>query len=404
MLRRPAMLVWAIALIATPGFAVELTPKDSPLKLDLYGVIIANTYWNSSAVIGSDVPLWTVPGSDPKSDDTEFGIVARQSRFGFKVKAPDVGKAKLSGVLELDLFGSFPNSGQKASFAQGRLRLAYLKLDWNSFSMTAGQDWTILAPLNPTTIAHFAVTGLASSGNIWLRYPQLRFEGTKAMGDGKFGLTAGLIRPVAGGDPTVVGAFVDEAGAGERSSQPFLQARAFYTKPVAGKPLTLGVSTHYGKESYKFGTTTVTRKKVDTWAVAGDFQVPAGSAVSFQGEIYAGSNVDSFQAGVNQGVNVDEPAQTVTVIDSVGGWVQFSLTPPQKKSMSFHVAYGVDNPDDGVLKAGQRSENSTLMASVFYKPTANFQTAVEYNLIKTKYAKGKENDASVLNLAFAFMF
>lgn len=161
---------------------------------------------------------------------------------------------------------------------------------------------------------------------------------------------------------------------------------------------------HYGKESYKFGTTTITRKKVDTWAVAADFQIPLGKAVGIQGEIFTGTNLDSFQGGINQGVSVNESAADVVTIDATGGWVQLSVTPPQKKELTFHLTYGTDRPDNELLKAGQRSENSTLMAGLFYKPAASFQTAVEYALINTRYRLGKKNDASVLNVAFAFTF
>lgn len=398
------LLGFAIFLVPALAGAVELTPADSPLKLDLYGVIMSNTYWNSSGVVGSDVPLWAVAGTDPRAGDKELGMIARQSRFGFKVKAPDVGGAKLSGVFEMDLFGSLPNGGQKASFAQARVRLANMKLEWGNFSFGAGQDWTILAPLNPTTLAHFAVVGLATSGNIWLRYPQVRVEAFAKRGESKLGVTLGMVRPVAGSDPTDPGSFIDVSGAGERSSMPFLQARVFYTKPVAQKTMALGLSMHYGKESYKLSTSTITRKKVNTRAIAGDFQLPIGKALSIQGEVFTGTNLDSFQGGINQGVAVNEASAGVATIDATGGWVQLSLTPPQKKALSFHVTYGIDRPDKEHLKAGQRSENSTVMAGLFYKPTGNFQTAIEYALIDTKYHLGKENEATILNVTFAYTF
>lgn len=398
-------LIALAALFAAPAApAAEVTAPDAPVKLDLYGVILANSYWNSSGVVGSDVPLWTVSGTDPRAGDKELGMTARQSRFGLRLTAPDVGSAKLNAVLELDFFGSLPNGGQKASFGQARVRLANLKLDWKNASFTAGQDWIILAPLNPTTLGHFAVVGLAASGNVWLRYPQLRMEVTGKRGEAKLGLTAGLLRPVGGSDPSEAGALIDTAGAGERSGFPFVQARAFYARPMRGKTLGVGLSAHYGKESYKFGTTAITKDEATTWAAAADFQAPLGDALSVQGEIFTGTNLDSFQGGVNQGVATNDALATATAIDAKGGWVQVSFAPPGHKKLSFHLAYGIDDPDDNALKAGQRAKNSTLMASVFYKPTANFQWALEYSRLNTEYRLGQTNDASILNLAFAFSF
>lgn len=402
------LLLITTLVASAPLWAIDVLPADSPVKIDLYGVVLANAYWNSSGVVGSDVPLWTVSGADLRVDDHEFGIIARQTRFGFKVKAPDVGSAKLSGVLEADFFGGFPASGQAASFPDLRLRLGYVKLDWTNVSLTAGQDWIILAPLNPSTLSHFAVVGYAASGNLWLRYPQVRIDVTHPVGDSKLGFTAGIIRPVSGSDVPIGGTLTDTSGAGERSGMPFWQGRVFYTKPIDQKALTLGFSGHYGKENYKLGTTTITEKDLTTWAVAGDFVVPIGKAVSVQGEMYTGSNLDSFMGGINQGFKLAgtsfADATDITAIDTAGGWIQLSVTPPSMSTVTFNVSYGVDNPDDKTLAKGQRSENSTWMGSVICKPSKYFQTAFEYSRISTKYYNGVDNDANVINVAFGLWF
>ncbi|MCI0411631.1 hypothetical protein L0222_02385 [bacterium] len=123
------LLIAVLFLLPFAAEAVELTPKDSPWKLDIYGVILTNAYWNSSGVVGSDVPLWVVSKSDPRAEDTEFSITARQTRFGFRINAPDVGSAKVSGLLESDFVGGFPASGQAPSFSNPRMRLSWVKLD-----------------------------------------------------------------------------------------------------------------------------------------------------------------------------------------------------------------------------------------------------------------------------------
>ncbi len=388
--------------------AAEVMPEDSPVKIDLYGAIVANAYWNSTGVVGSDIPLWVVSGNDARAEDTEFGLIARQTRFGVKVKTSDVGKAKLSGVMEADFFGGFPAAGQSASFADLRLRLAYMKLDWERSALTVGQDWIILAPLNPTSLSHFAVAGLSASGNLWLRYPLVRFDATRSAGAGKLGFTGGIVRPVGGSDVPAGGTLIDTAGAGERSSMPFWQGRLFHSRPSGNKTLALGLSGHYGQENYKLGTTTISESDLDTWAVAGDFQIPMGDTFTVQGELFTGSNLDSFQAGINQGFSLNGTnfgdSTSINPIDSNGGWVQLSVAPAKCKDFTFHLAYGIDNPDDGVLSRGQKSENASVMASVFYKPTKHFQTAFEYSWIRTKYKLLESNDASVINVAFAFTF
>jgi hypothetical protein len=404
MYKLTAILILAF-LLQLRAYAYEVTPKDSPVQLDLYGTILANGYWNSNGIFSSDVPLWVVSGSDQRAQDKEFGIIARQTRFGIKIKGPDVGKAKLSGVLETDFFGGFPISGQAASFADLRLRLAYAKLEWTHVSFLAGQDWIILAPLNPTTYSHYAIVGFATAGNLWLRYPQFRFDAWKQTGDSKIGITAGIIRPVAGSDVITGGTLVDTAGAGERSGMPFFQSRLYYSGKNAGA----GFSTHYGRENYKLGPSNAVKEvNLDSWAVAGDFQASLGAMFRVQGEIFTGSNLDSFQGGINQGFSINAPsfaeATSIRAIDTTGGWIQFSVIPPKYNNVSFNIAYGIDHPNDTDLSQGQRSENSGVMANVIWKHTKHFHSAYEYSYMKTKFKGLPENHASVINVAFGFFF
>jgi hypothetical protein len=393
-------LLLAAASLAT---GAELTGPEAPVKLDVYGTILANSYLNSTGMFGSDVPLWAVSPTDVRAGDDEFGITARQSRLGLRVRTPDLGSAKVAGVVEMDFFGSFPNGGQRASFAQARLRHANVRLEWAHASFVAGQDWIVLAPLNPTTLSHFAVVGFASSGNLWLRYPQLRGEVWRGVGGGKAGLTAALVRPVAGSDADAPGAFVDAAGAGERSGTPFVQGRLFFTRPVQGKTLGVGLSGHYGQESHRLGTgASATDHDADSWGVAGDLQVPIGKALLVQGEAWTGENLDSFQGGINQGVLVT--GSEVTPLSARGGWVQLSLAPPSWKTWSLHLGAGIDDLDEEGLPAGMRARNRSLMGSVIWKPTAQWQAALEYGHVSTDYATLGESSGSTLNLAFGLGF
>jgi hypothetical protein len=401
MIRALAGALLLAAAAAAP--AAEVTAPDATVKLDVYGTILANSYLNSTGMFGSDVPLWAVSPSDPRAADDEFGITARQSRLGLRLRTPDLGSAKVSGVLEMDFFGSFPNGGQRASFAQARLRHANVRLEWKQGSFLAGQDWVVLAPLNPTTLSHFAVVGFAASGNLWLRYPQLRGEVWQSVGSGRLGLTAALVRPVAGSDPDAPGAFVDAAGAGERSGTPFVQGRLFYTRPVQARTLGLGLSGHYGQESHRLGTgASVSDHDADSWGVAGDLQLPIGKVLLLQGEAWTGENLDSFQGGINQGVLVH--GSEVAPLSASGGWAQLSLTPPSVKTVSLHLGAGIDDLDEEDLAPGMRARNRSFMGSVIWKPTAQWQAAFEYGHVSTNYAGLGENSGSVVNVAFGLTF
>ena len=73
--------------------------------------------------------------------------------------------AKVSGQVEMDFFGGKAALGNGISMDLFRLRLAFGRLDWTNFALEAGQDWSVFAPLNPTSLASFAIPAMSGSGN-----------------------------------------------------------------------------------------------------------------------------------------------------------------------------------------------------------------------------------------------
>src|SRR5262249_31711860 len=135
---------------------------------------------NASYVLGGvnnlDNPQWALAGKN------EFSFSARQSRFGLKgawVKPPSALKAsEIAAVIEADFYGGFLGHGVAYYLPVPRLRIAKAWVQWKYARFTFGQDWSLLAPLNPDSSLHVAVPGFASSGNLWARMPQMRVDGT----------------------------------------------------------------------------------------------------------------------------------------------------------------------------------------------------------------------------------
>ena len=133
-----------------------------------------NSFYNTAGTNIEDIPLVaTKRGTDPFEN---FGMTARQSRFGLRFQGGEVMGAKVSGAVELDLLGGKAALGNGVSMDIVRLRLAYGRLDWEHSSIEAGQDWAIFSPLNPTSLASFAIPSMSTSGNPWIRTPQFRYE------------------------------------------------------------------------------------------------------------------------------------------------------------------------------------------------------------------------------------
>jgi hypothetical protein len=70
------------------------------------------------------------------NEGLNFNILSIQSRFGFKVAAPDFLGAKSTGKMESEFFGSTNND-----VGSLRLRHAYVKLDWGTHEVLAGHTW-----------------------------------------------------------------------------------------------------------------------------------------------------------------------------------------------------------------------------------------------------------------------
>lgn len=81
--------------------------------------------------------LYIFSSSEDLNAHGQTGMTAIQSRISGKITAPDAFGAKVTGLLEFDFFGS-PND---TNVQLGRMRHAWVNLDWGKTSFRAGQDW-----------------------------------------------------------------------------------------------------------------------------------------------------------------------------------------------------------------------------------------------------------------------
>ena len=391
------MLVAAFACVTTAVHAQTPAPADGP-KVTIYGTIVATASVADHQFNIPDIPVWALqdtarltpasigsqqPAGFEADDLTVFEMSARQSRVGIKVEVPNgTSKWTPGGQVEIDFFGARPATGQGTVFNQPRIRLGFISLkNASGWNFVAGQDWMIFAPLNPTSFAHFAVPEAAFAGNPWMRLPQFRIDKLTKIGSGSKGLLfqAGILRPTGGGDSPVAGTLSDNPSlSAERSGQPFYQGRLAFTGTGAGRAQAIGVSGHYGKEKAEPQT-------LDTWGVAVDGQVSLGKKLGLSGEAWQGSNLDTFQAGIGQGIT--QANGVFHQLDAHGGWIQASVfaTP----SLNFNSGFGHDDPDDAALTSlVTRSMNQVFWLNAMVKPHPNVTIAFEYNWINTTFRAG----------------
>jgi hypothetical protein len=374
---------------------------ESPVKLTPYGTIYFNLFDNSDGVNNADVPLWATPGLGSVSAS------ARQTRFGLRVTGLTVGNAKVTGVLEADFYGGFPSVGVGDNMGVVRLRLANVRLDWQSTSLVIGQDWMVFAPANPTSLASAGIPLMAATGNAWSRLPQVRLEWHK----GPVLLQGALLAPSTGDFSS---AFADTPQSGPLSQVPFFQGRAAFTSKdwMGGKrPASIGLSGHYGRARV---VATSSDKTIDSRGVAADWSVPIATRFSLTGEAFTGQNLAAFQAGVFQGVNPDFNAGSVAApvndaahsISTRGGWAQ--LTATVNSALNILATYGLDDPRDdslfSVSKHDWRVRNQATAIGFIHKLSPQLSWGIEDRRIVTQSLVAGRRTANHVNFAATFTF
>jgi hypothetical protein len=373
-------------------------------RLTPYGSIYFNAFGNTGGTNNADVPLFAT-----STGASHASASVRQTRLGIRLQDARVGNAKLNAVLEADFFGGFPTMGLGENFGVVRIRLANARLDWERTSVTIGQDWMPLAPLNPTSIAAAAIPQMAAAGNNWARIPQVRAEHRFA---GGITIVGAVLSPQTGDHPAGSSFFLQPNG-GAASSVPFVQSRAAYGRNNwfgSGKPGSIAVAGHYGRSR-------VAGEYLDSAGVAADWSMPLHSRFVLTGEAFFGRNLAGFQGGIFQGTNPDFAYRTGAIITpggprsigSRGGWMQASFTPAVfANRWSLHASAGIDDPNDGDLtsisRTNYRTRNLAFAANTIYRLTPQFWLGAEFRHFRTSYLNTVQRTASHLNLGAVYSF
>ncbi|MBK6725479.1 MAG: hypothetical protein IPG58_20110 [Acidobacteria bacterium] len=395
---------------AEPQKKKDLGVDIGSARLTPYGTIFFNAFGNSGGTNNADVPIFATPTG---SGNTSASV--RQTRLGVKIEGARVGKARLGAVIEGDFFGGFPSVGIGENFGIFRVRLAYARLDWERTSVTAGQDWMVFAPVNPTSIATAGNPQMAAAGNNWARLPQVRVE--RKIGD-HITWQGALLEPQTG-DFATNAVFSVQPTSGAASRLPFIQTRiAFADKNWFGakKAGSIGVSGHYGRSRVFTGSTNV-RNDIESVGLALDWNFALSKRVSASGEAFLGRNLGGFQAGIFQSYNNDFAYRVgsslvrsgVRAIGTRGGWMQLGFTlPTLQDRLTLYGSVGIDDPDNQDLVSFSsrdwRSRNFVLATNFVYKFTPQFSLGAEFRRLRTDYVSSGRRQSNHVNLGASYSF
>ena len=380
--------------------------SQSRFPVTVYGTLLLNAFYDTALTNIQDIPLFAgKQGSDTLGNDKSFGMTARQSRIGMRYQGPTIAGARISGQAEVDFLGGKAAFGNGVNMDLLRLRLAFGRLDWKNFSLEAGQDWAVFAPLNPTTLAEFAIPGLSASGNPWIRMPQLRAEFRASPGEAtKVQFQVAATDPDVGDYNTTVFSSGRTPGIGERGRYPGVDTRLGVTTRASNRDFAFGFSSHYsrGKNAGTVGPLNI-QTPVDSWGTAIDYTLPFTKVLAFSGEWYTGNALGIYSVAAGESVL---PVGTAgqNGVRSFGGWsqLQFNFTPKWQANL----AYGIDaerNPD---LRTGDRNKNQTYTGNVIYKYSPNVNFAWEWRRFLTTWKNQPfaNEKGDHVNLGVAYIF
>ena len=163
---RTASLLLLVLVAILPAHA-----QDRP-TVAVYGFVRAETFYDSHRLdgegpVGVDEQYGLFPRPDVSDTDwAELGFSARQTRLGVRAGGGYALGAEVSGAIEADFFSPFTRGPEFT------LRNAFLKLDWGTHEVIAGQYWSPLFTVNvfPGTVAFNA----GAPFQPYARQPQLR--------------------------------------------------------------------------------------------------------------------------------------------------------------------------------------------------------------------------------------
>lgn len=388
----------------------ELGVDIGHARLTPYGSIYFNAFSNSGGTNNADVPLFATP-----SGRGGTGASLRQTRLGLRLERFKIAGANAVAVLEADFFGGFPSVGIGENFGIVRLRLANLRMNWKRTSVTVGQDWSVFAPVNPTSLAAAAIPQLAAAGNNWARLPQIKLEQ-------KLGSATSLQVAVAAqqtGDSATNAPFFLQPNSGAASRIPFFQGRighSFQNSAWSGRTGSIAVSAHYGRSRVFVGSTN-TRYEIDSFGAAADWNIPLLKRLTLAGEAFLGRNLAGFQAGVFQGYNPEfayrrgnslVPAG-VRAIGTRGGWSQLGFTPSGlKERLSLYASFGIDDPRNvdltTVVPRDLRSRNLAIAFDAIYKVSPQFSLGAEFRKLQTDWTISGRHNSNHVNLGAVYSF
>jgi hypothetical protein len=380
----------------------------SKYRVRLSGTVLVNLFNNRGAVDNIDYPSFAVNNGLVYARGSVGGTV-RQSLIGLEVFGPEVRGGKVSGDLQFDFAGGFPNAPDGVVLGLARLRTGTVRMAWPRTTVVAGQDAPFFSPLSPSSIASVALPAFSYSGNLWTWIPQIRLERRVDLNDNSsLLLQGGVLDPLSGDVPPFQYNRVPQAG--EASRRPASAVRIGWTHKMFGGELAVGTSGYYSRQNWGFG------RNVDAWAGTSDWILPLGTRLELDGEFYRGRAIGGLGGGIGRSVvfssTMADPLGRVRPLETTGGWAQIKFR--QTDKLEWNGAFGEDTVPARTVRyypfyqqtyiGAAVTRNQSALANFIYRPRSDLMLSLEYRRIRTVSILTNYDQADQINLSMGVLF
>jgi len=190
----------------------EHAPKEGTVVLGkwsttLYGFLEADSIWDSTRSLNdlsgnSQIQRSVASGGTEAGDHPRYTMGVRNSRFGFKLRAPETHGVRVSAMLETDFQGPLTIGTGTGQVSEGafftsptvRVRHFNMKIETPVVDILAGQYWQLFgwqSAYQPNTVEIQGVPG-----EVYGRTPQVRISKTLKADPVTFEIAVAATRPV----------------------------------------------------------------------------------------------------------------------------------------------------------------------------------------------------------------
>ena len=172
---RKQILLFVVSVIV---FSFSLRAQNDGLAFKFYGFLRTDVCYDSRMSVTANEGLFFLYPMDKKNDtngedlnaQASIGLYSFNARPGLEVSGLQVFNADVTGKMEADFAGF---GGQYGNSSILRIRLAYMKIQWEKSALLIGQNWhPFFGPVIPGQIS----LSTGAPFNAFNRSPQLRYD------------------------------------------------------------------------------------------------------------------------------------------------------------------------------------------------------------------------------------